>query len=310
MMVPRSFVESHSHCRIINLCCQTRAKAQTHRNLLTIATPKLKPKTLQTMRLHRRSALTTIVMTFSHASAWSALPLQAVLLDLDGTLIDTLDEFDAALAAMSQSLALPRIERSVIAHTIGKGSEHLVRTVLAQLLQQAQRQHDAAAVETLFDSAMAAYFTGYEAIGMDHVKVYAGVTQGLQILRSKGYAMGVVTNKPERLAKPLLKATGLAQFTEFLIAGDTYAKKKPDPFPLLQGCAKLQSSPQHTLMIGDSANDAAAARAAQCPVAILRYGFNHGLPVETIDADGYFDSIEEIASALGVARPATSLPFN
>lgn len=262
------------------------------------------------MRISRCATHVNTVMPLLTASAWSALPLQAVLLDLDGTLINTLDEFDAALAAMSQHLSLPRIARSVIAQTIGKGSEHLVRTVLTQLLQQAQRPHDATAVEALFEPAMAAYFAGYEAAGMDHVKVYAGVVQGLGILRSKGYPMGVVTNKPERLAKPLLQATGLADFTEFLIAGDTYAKKKPDPFPLLQGCARLHASPQHTLMVGDSANDAAAARAAQCPVAILRYGFNHGLPVETIDADGYFDSIEDIANALGAAQPATAQPLN
>lgn len=249
-------------------------------------------------------------MTFPDASAWSALSLQAVLLDLDGTLIDTLDEFDAALAAMSESLELPRIERGFIAQTIGKGSEHLVRSVLAQLLAQAGRAHDSQAVEALFETAMAAYFTGYEAVGTDHVKVYPGVQAGLLTLQSKGYRMGVVTNKPERLARPLLHATGLDQFTEFLIAGDTYAKRKPDPFPLLQGCARLDASPERTLMIGDSANDAAAARAAHCPVAILRNGFNHGQPVETIDADGYFDSIDEIAHLLGASQgqPQQSTP--
>lgn len=236
----------------------------------------------------------------------TALELHAVLLDLDGTLIDTLDEFEAALSFMSLQLELPCIERSVIAQTIGKGSEHLVRTVLARLLEQAQRAHDSSAVEALFESAMALYFTGYEAAGMEHVKVYAGVRQGLEQLRSKGYRMGVVTNKPQRLAKPLLQATGLEAYFEFLIAGDTYAQKKPDPFPLLQGCAKLQSQPAQTLMIGDSANDAAAAHAAHCPVAILRYGFNHGQAADTIVANGHFDSIEDIAKLLGRAQAALS----
>lgn len=242
-------------------------------------------------------------MAITHLISLTALPLQAALLDLDGTLIDTLDEFEAALSYMSQGLALPRIERALIAQTIGKGSEHLVRTVLAHALEQAKRPHQAADVEALFERAMALYFTGYEAVGMDHVKVYAGVREGLEKLRAKGYRMGVVTNKPGRLAKPLLKATGLDQFFEFLIAGDSYAKKKPDPLPLLQGCAKLQSKPEQTLMIGDSANDAAAARAARCPVAILRYGFNHGQAAETIDANGHFDSIAEIADQLGHAQP-------
>lgn len=244
-------------------------------------------------------------MATTHANPLPSLSLHAVLLDLDGTLIDTLDEFDAALLHMSQALDLPRIERSFIARTIGKGSEHLVRTVLGELLQQAQRPHDSAAVEAVFESAMALYFSGYDAAGTDHVKIYAGVREGLETLLRKGYRLGVVTNKPQRLAQPLLQATGLDQHVEFLIAGDTYPKRKPDPFPLLQGCAKLASKPEHTLMIGDSANDAAAARAAQCPVALLRYGFNHGLPIESIDADGYFDSIAEIADALG---PAQALP--
>ncbi|THU00983.1 phosphoglycolate phosphatase [Lampropedia puyangensis] len=224
--------------------------------------------------------------------------IQAVLLDLDGTLINTLDEFVAALNFMSDAMQLPHASPQFVAQTIGKGSEHLVRVVLQMLLLEAKQPHDAQSIEHMFEQAMHLYFTGYEAAGTSHVKVYPGVREGLEQIRAKGYPMGIVTNKPTRLAMPLLHDTGLARYAEFLIAGDTYAKRKPDPYPLIQACTRLQTMPAHTLMIGDSANDAAAARAAQCPIAILRYGFNHGNPVETIDADGYFDSIEEIARLL------------
>jgi phosphoglycolate phosphatase len=79
--------------------------------------------------------------------------------------------------------------------------------------------------------------------------------------------------------------------------GDRFVRLKPDPLPLLETCAALGSPPTQTLMIGDSVNDSRAARAAGCPVALVTYGYNHGQPVRSVDADAYVDSIADLARA-------------
>ncbi|WP_238946544.1 phosphoglycolate phosphatase [Vandammella animalimorsus] len=254
---------------------------------------------------HRQDTATRPpAMSHPHRSARAHLgarPIHAVLLDLDGTLVDTLDEFELALGHMLRSLQLPPTTRATIARTIGKGSEHLVRSILAGALAQAGLPHGEQAVAQRFDEAMRLYFIGYDSAGHEHAKVYPGVREGLQGLQALGLPMAVVTNKPMRLARPLLDATGLAGQIEFLYAGDSFARRKPDPYPLLQACERLGQAPQQVLMIGDSANDAAAARAAGCAIALLRYGFNHGEPIEQVAADAYFDSIAEIAAQLAAA---------
>lgn len=240
------------------------------------------------------------MITFPEAGqACDFSDIRAVLLDLDGTLIDTLDEFEHALGHMLTTLALPAVDRAFIAVTIGKGSEHLVRTVLGQALQQAALPHQPQDVQALLERAMQIYFEGYDqAMQRTLAHVYPGVREGLQTLADKGYPMAVVTNKPGRLAQPLLAQTQLDAHMAFLFSGDSFERRKPDPYPLLQACQRLGSTPAQTLMIGDSANDAAAAHAAGCPVVLLRYGFNHGEPIEGVPAEGYADSIAEIAAAL------------
>ncbi|RMX03014.1 phosphoglycolate phosphatase [Corticibacter populi] len=238
-------------------------------------------------------------------SQWAA---EAVLLDLDGTLINTLDEFDVALAHMLRGMGLPPVAKDEIARIIGKGSEHLVRSVLALALGRAGRANDAAAVEARFADAMARYYAGYGEVDGQLATVFPGALDGLRVLHGKGIPMAVVTNKPLRLAEPLLATKGLAPWVQFLYGGDSFEKRKPDPYPLLKACERLGSSPARTLMIGDSSNDALAARAAGCPVVLMRYGFNHGLPIETVDADGYFDSIDAIARQLPARPPAGAKP--
>jgi len=77
--------------------------------------------------------------------------------------------------------------------------------------------------------------------------------------------------------------------------GDAFEAKKPDPLPLLRTCDALGVQPARTLMIGDSANDAQAARAAGCPVLLVTYGYNHGRPAREVDADAWVDSLAALA---------------
>ena len=214
--------------------------------------------------------------------AWSEL--RAAIVDLDGTMVDTVGDFEFALNAMLSDLSLKAVDRAFIEHTVGKGSEHLIRSTLQQVGGDAQ----------VFDAAWARYQHHYLRINGDHAQVYAGVAEGLEGLRRRGLRLACLTNKPTAFAKPLLEKKGLAGFFEHVFGGDAFERKKPDPLPLLKTCEALGTPPSCTLMIGDSSNDARAARAAGCPVVLVSYGYNHGEPVTGVDADGVIDRLDAL----------------
>ena len=113
-----------------------------------------------------------------------------------------------------------------------------------------------------------------------------------------GLPLACLTNKPLAFAQPLLQAKGLDGFFARVFGGDSFERKKPDPLPLVKTCEALGTPAARTLMLGDSSNDAQAARAAGCPVVLVTYGYNHGQPVRHVDADGYVDSLEEVGQWL------------
>ena len=220
--------------------------------------------------------------------------LEAAIIDLDGTMVDTLGDFAQALGAMLDDLRLPGIEPAFIAQMVGKGSEHLLRSVLNHVLTQAGQAQNATKIEALYPNAWERYQQHYLAVNGRHSSVYPGVRQGLMALRGAGLRLACLTNKPTSFALPLLRAKGLDGFFEHVFGGDAFERKKPDPLPILKTCAALGTPPARTLMVGDSSNDAAAARAAGCPVALVTYGYNHGQPVREVDADCYVDALHEI----------------
>jgi len=173
---------------------------------------------------------------------------------------------------------------------VGKGSEHLIHSVLRHVREG--READGA----LFDAAWQRYSRHYLRINGQHAQVYPGVVEGLRALRSRGLRLACLTNKPGDFAKPLLAAKGLDGYFDFVFGGDAFDRKKPDPLPLLKTCEALGTRPERTLMIGDSSNDARAARAAHCPVLLVSYGYNHGEPVHGVDADGVIDSLQALAA--------------
>lgn len=218
--------------------------------------------------------------------------MKAAIVDLDGTMVDTLGDFTVALNRMTQDLQLPAVEGGAIAGFVGKGTEHLVRSVLAHIGAPAEAYGD----------ALRAYLRHYEQINGDYAQVYPGVAEGLGGLRTAGLRLVCITNKPTGFARPLLAAKGLAGFFDAVFGGDAFERKKPDPLPLLKACNVLGTRPGQTLAIGDSTNDAQAARAAGCPVVLVTYGYNHGQPARSIPADGYVDSIAEVPGLLAPAR--------
>jgi len=210
--------------------------------------------------------------------------VQAAIVDLDGTMVDTIGDFVVALNAVLADLTLPRIGRAFIEHTVGKGSEHLIRSTLAEV----------GAEPDLYARAWALYQQHYLVVNGQHSTVYPGVAQGLERLVGRGWKLACLTNKPTAFALPLLRQKGLDGFFSAVFGGDAFERKKPDPLPLLRTCEALGTTPARTLMVGDSSNDAQAARAAGCPVVLVSYGYNHGEPVSGVDADGVVDRLDQL----------------
>jgi phosphoglycolate phosphatase len=192
-----------------------------------------------------------------------------------------------ALNAALVDLALPAVQRDYVAITVGKGSEHLLRSALAYV----------GASDVLYEAAWTHYQRHYAAINGDHSDVYEGAVEGLRLMSSKGLALACLTNKPSALALQLLERKGLAGYFNAVFGGDAFERRKPDPLPLLKTCHALGSVPARTLMIGDSSNDAQAARAAGCPVVLVTYGYNHGEPVREVAADGFIDRLDQLRLA-------------
>ncbi|MGC4079099.1 MAG: phosphoglycolate phosphatase [Rubrivivax sp.] len=212
----------------------------------------------------------------------------AAIVDLDGTLVDTVGDFELALGGALRDLGYTPVSRAFISRTVGKGTEHLIRRTLAE----------AGAPEALYETANARYREHYLRINGQASTVYPGAAEGVAALKAAGLKLACVTNKPAAFAKPLLAAKGLSASFDITYGGDAFERKKPDPLPLLKACEALGTTPARTLMIGDSQNDAQAARAAGCPVVLVRYGYNHGEPVEAAGADAVVDRIDELPALL------------
>lgn len=217
--------------------------------------------------------------------------IKAAIIDLDGTMVDTAPDFHVAINRMREEFDLAPLDIATIIEFVGKGSENLMRRVLGV-------DFSAADVETRFAKGMAAYQRHYLAINGQYSSVFPHVHEGLMALRDKGLRLACVTNKPIAFAKPLLKKTGLAPYFEIIYGGDSLAKKKPDPLPMLTVCSDFSLQPHQVVAIGDSSNDAQAARAAGCHTLTVPYGYNHGQPIQAIDSDGIVDSLLIAASLL------------
>jgi phosphoglycolate phosphatase len=227
--------------------------------------------------------------------------IQAVIVDLDGTMVDTLGDFEVALNRMLADFSLPPVDRAFIEATVGKGSEHLIRSTLDFVQKQPLPGIDTAraAIKSIaYEAAWESYQSHYLACNGQASEVYPGVREGLQALAARGYKMACLTNKPLAFAKPLLKAKGLDGFFSHVFGGDSFERKKPDPLPLLKTCEALGTKPEHTLMIGDSSNDAQAAHAALCPVVLMTYGYNHGHDIRATPALAHLNSLEALPALL------------
>lgn len=217
--------------------------------------------------------------------------MQAVLFDLDGTLLHTVPDLAAAVNAMLFDLGRPALPESTVSVYVGKGAESLInRSLTGSMTDKAP--------QALFDQAMSLWHAHYTQINGKYAVFYPGVKEGLELLKQAGFKLGVVTNKPEAFTRALLERTGMSHYFEAIVGGDTCSRKKPDPMLVLHVCELLNSRPAKAILIGDSANDALAAKAAGVICWLLPYGYNEGRSVFETPCDGIVNTIEEAAKRL------------
>jgi phosphoglycolate phosphatase len=140
---------------------------------------------------------------------------------------------------------------------------------------------------------MPLYEQSYEKTLYVDTRAYPGVREGLNALRAGGFRLACVTNKAEAFTLPLLGAAELLDYFDIVVSGDSLPKKKPDPMPLLHACERFEIGPHEMLLVGDSLNDAQAARAAGCHVFCVPYGYNEGRDVYELDCDAIVPSLYE-----------------
>jgi len=215
------------------------------------------------------------------------LPISAIVLDLDGTLLHSAPELAEAANRMLRDMGLPAASQELLMSYIGNGISWLVKRALTGDMHGEPET-------SLYDKAMPFFDRHYTEL-LAHSKPYPDVMEGLKAMQNVGFKMGCITNKSARYTDPLLQSSGLAPYFSIVVSGDTLPEKKPHPLPLLH-CAKFFGVPAtKMLMIGDSMNDTLAARAAGCPVFCVPYGYNHGKPVDGLDVDAV---ITDLSAAL------------
>jgi phosphoglycolate phosphatase len=215
------------------------------------------------------------------------LPVKVVVVDLDGTLLDTAPDIAEAAQRMLRDLGMQPVSLEKIRSYIGNGIGNLVKRALTG--EMSGKPDDA-----LFAKALPLFEKHYEAGLTRETRPYPGVMDGLKALRAAGFPLICITNKAQRFTLPLLAAMGMKDYFDLILSGDSLPRKKPDPLPLRYAAIYYEVEPKDLLLVGDSLNDSQAARAAGCAVALLPYGYNGGKDVREQDCDAVIESLSEV----------------
>jgi phosphoglycolate phosphatase len=219
---------------------------------------------------------------------------RAILFDLDGTLVDTAPDIAAAVAATLREMKRPALDEATVRSYVGRGVDVLLHRILTGARDGSADLREHALAREIF---LAEYGTSNGRTAL----VYPGVRDGIAHARRLGFLLACVTNKLQTFSDALLAAIGLADAFEFVQGGNALPRGKPDPLPLTHAARRLGFSPRECLMVGDSANDALAARAAGMPVVLVDYGYTEDQHVDAIDCDAVVSSVADVVDALDPA---------
>lgn len=228
-----------------------------------------------------------------------ALDVDAVAFDLDGTLLDTIDDLAAALNRLLAERGLPALPKATIRDFVGKGMANLLTRALAMAGAPVGGAEELAPV-------LARYQEIYGGLLGDETRVFPDVEESLARMRAAGVGLAVVTNKASRFVRPHLACAGIEAYFDVVIGGEDAPAKKPDPAPLLLAAERLGVRPARLLMVGDSGNDVEAARAAGCPVLVVPYGYSEGVPVQALRGDGIVPTLAAVADRVAARANDTA----
>jgi phosphoglycolate phosphatase len=217
-----------------------------------------------------------------------------ILIDVDGTLVDSVPDLAYCVDEMMQRLGRPPHGEAAVRNWVGNGVERLVRRALIGQLDGEPDEADYAQAYPIFLDLYAENTSKRSVL-------YPGVREGLEWLQAAGYPLGCVTNKAAQFTEPLLKDLGVYERFRIVISGDSLPKKKPDPLPLLHAAEYFAVAPADSLMIGDSVSDVSAARAAGFGIVCMSYGYNHGQDIRLASPDAVIDSMVELQGFLAAA---------
>ncbi len=216
---------------------------------------------------------------------------QMILIDVDGTLVDSVPDLAWCVDEMMTTIGRQPWGEDKVRDWVGNGVERLVRRALIGQL-------DGEPDDAEFEKAYPIFLELYAENTSKRSTLYPGVKEGLDYLREAGYSLGCVTNKAEQFTLPLLQDLGIFDYFGIVVAGDTLPVKKPDPTPLLYAAEFFGVTPEQSLMIGDSKSDVKAARAAQFRIICMSYGYNHGEDIRIYEPDAVIDSMVELKGLL------------
>lgn len=214
-----------------------------------------------------------------------------IMIDVDGTLVDSVPDLAYCVDELMKVMGRPVWGEQKVRQWVGNGVPKLVKRALTGELEAQINPPD-------FDKAYPIFLDLYANNTSKHSSLYEGVKEGLSYLKSLDCIVGCVTNKAEQFTRPLLKDLGIFDTFAIVISGDTLAKKKPDPLPLLHAAKHFNINPKDCLMLGDSISDVKASRAAGFKVICMSYGYNHGVDIATAKPDLVIDSMAELPNYL------------
>lgn len=219
---------------------------------------------------------------------------ELIVFDLDGTLVDSAPDIADSVDIVLERLGLPKAGEVRVREWIGNGVGMLVRRALTGEMRPTDEP-------PRFAEALALFMDTYEANLCNRSRLFEGVRETLARLRSEGYRLACSTNKHSRFTLPLLERLGIAEHFEFVGCGDQPGKLKPDPEPLLKAAEFFGIEPSRCLMVGDSANDALAARRAGFMLVCVPFGYHGGAGVERLEPDAIMASFSELPGLLQAA---------